>query len=153
MTLVEGFSISHENYLPRVERGGGTRYVKRAWWIIRWWYLRKEENQTILYYFPSAYVLECSLCYSIISYNISANFFRTSKKSPFCICIARQYKWVKSLQFFDFFVKKISLIEEEKDRVYSSEKVVYFFQIILHTLIIWGSRVWSSIDNGDPPLK
>ena len=29
MTLVEGFRILHENYLPRVERGTGTRYAKR----------------------------------------------------------------------------------------------------------------------------
>lgn len=29
MTLVEGFSISCENYLPRVERGTGARYARR----------------------------------------------------------------------------------------------------------------------------
>ena len=38
-TFEGDFRISQRNYLSKVERGTGTRYARRAWLNISWWYI------------------------------------------------------------------------------------------------------------------
>ena len=75
MTLKEGFWI-HRNYLPRVERGGGTMELMEKFWrfMMSWYYCFPVECQKCLYllFLYSYFFIEEVFVFFVISWFRSA---------------------------------------------------------------------------------